>query len=289
MKEPNIIVLAGGISSRMKKTTQSTENIDSSILKDIHTTSKSMLGVGENARPFIDYLLNNIEKSGYQNVVIVVGENDPGIYDYYEKNKGNNQFKRLRISYAVQKIPTGRTKPLGTADALLVALKSKPEWKEQSFTVCNSDNLYSIRALKLTIDDDHENGMIDYDRSVLRFDRQRIEAFSVIRKDADRYLIDIVEKPSPHDIERAEDENGRIGVSMNIFRFSYDMIFPFLENVPMHPVRQEKELPFAVKLMIEKYPRSMYTIPLAEHVIDLTSQSDIFYVREYLKKEFPNF
>lgn len=67
------------------------------------------------------------------------------------------------------------------------------------------------------------------------------------------------------------------------------MIFPFLENVPMHPVRQEKELPLAVKLMIEKYPRSMYTIPLAEHVIDLTSQSDIFNVREYLKKEFPNF
>jgi NDP-sugar pyrophosphorylase family protein len=248
-----------------------------------------MLGVGENARPFLDYLLNNIEKSGYQNVVIVVGENDPGIYDYYEKNKGNNQFKRLRISYAVQKIPTGRTKPLGTADALLVALKSKPEWKEQSFTVCNSDNLYSVMALKLLIDNDHENGMIDYDRSVLRFDRARIEAFSVTSKSGDGYLTNIVEKPSPNEIEKIKDENGRIGVSMNIFRFSYDMIFPFLENVPMHPVRQEKELPLAVKLMIEKYPRSMYAIPLAEHVIDLTSQSDIFNVREYLKNEFPNF
>ncbi|MBI5021567.1 MAG: NTP transferase domain-containing protein [Ignavibacteriales bacterium] len=289
MKEPNIVILAGGVSSRMKKPIKPVENIDSSILKDIHTTSKSMLGVGGNARPFLDYLLYNIETANYTNVVIVVGERDPGIYDYYENNKGKNQFKRLGISYAVQKIPEGRVKPLGTADALMIALKSKPEWSGQSFTVCNSDNLYSVRALKAMMDDYHENGMIDYDRSVLRFDRARIEAFSVIRKDADGFLMDIVEKPSPQDIEQAKDEKGRIGVSMNIFRFSYDMIFPFLEDVPMHSIRKEKELPLAVKMMIEKYPGSMYTIPLAEHVIDLTSQSDIFDVKEYLKKEYPNF
>jgi glucose-1-phosphate adenylyltransferase len=76
---------------------------------------------------------------------------------------------------------------------------------------------------------------------------------------------------------------------MNIFRFSYDRILPYLESVPLHPVRHEKELPAAVKMMIAEYPRSVFALPLAEHVIDLTSQSDIPTVKEYLAKEFPEF
>lgn len=289
MKEPNIVILAGGISSRMRRSVQSSTQADYPLLQETQYKSKSMLSVGVNARPFLDYLLYNIEKAGYRNVVIVVGEKDPTIKDYYELNGGKNQFKQISISYATQIIPDGRTKPLGTADALLVALRSKPDWKGQGFTVCNSDNLYSIRALILLMENDHGGSMIDYDRSALQFDRARIEAFSVIRKDLDRFLLDIVEKPSPQEIDEAKDYNGRIGVSMNIFRLSYDQIFPFLESVPLHPVRQEKELPAAVKRMIQKYPHSVYTIPLAEHVIDLTSFADIKNVQEYLKNEFQEF
>jgi len=287
MKEPNIIILAGGISSRMKKSNSLLDGINTNLLNEVHTKSKSMLGVGINSRPFLDYLLSNIESAGYQNVVIVIGEKDPSIYDYYEREGKRDQFKNLSITYAIQRIPAGRNKPLGTADALLVALKSRPDWKSQSFTVCNSDNLYSVRALKTLMNDVHNNALIDYDQSALRFDPVRIQAFSVIHKDKDGFLVDIIEKPSPEEIEKAKDINGRIGVSMNIFRFSYDMILPFLESVPMHPIRQEKELPTAVKLMVEKYPHSVFTIPLSEHVIDLTSPSDIKNVQEYLRNEFP--
>lgn len=289
MKEPNIFILAGGISSRMKKTTQSSEKIDPTLLKETHTKSKSMLSVGDSAHPFLDYVLYNIEKAGYRNVVIVVGEKDPTIYEYYEQQGEKNQFKQLTISYAIQKIPEGRTKPLGTADALIEGLKSKLEWRGQSFSVCNSDNIYSIHALQLLMEDVHENAMIDYDRSALQFEPHRFEQFSVIKKDNDGFLLDIIEKPSISDIENAKDANGRIGVSMNIFRFTYDRIFPFLESVPLHPVRQEKELPHAVKMMIAKYLRSMFTISLSEHVIDLTSQRDIPDVKKYLRKEFPSF
>lgn len=289
MKEANIIVLAGGISSRMRKSDKSSVEIDLTLLKETRTKSKSMLSVGKSARPFLDYVLYNIEQAGYREVVIVVGEKDPTIFEYYEQKGGKAQFKQLAISYATQKIPDGRAKPLGTVDALLVALIAKPNWKGQSFTVCNSDNIYSVRALKLLMENEHENAMIDYDRSTLQFERSRIEAFSVIRKDKDGFILDIVEKPSPQEIEEAKDANGRIGVSMNIFRFSYDMILPFLESVPLHPIRQEKELPTAVKMMIKEYPHSLYTIPLAEHVIDLTSLSDIKNVQEYLRNEFPTF
>jgi hypothetical protein len=70
---------------------------------------------------------------------------------------------------------------------------------------------------------------------------------------------------------------------MNIFRFSYDRIIPFLEQVPLHPVRAEKELPVAVMMLVERHPGSVMTIQLSEHVPDLTYLSDIGQVQEYLK------
>jgi NDP-sugar pyrophosphorylase family protein len=286
MNNPNIVILAGGISSRMKKTTPAGTNIDPMLLQETQIKSKSMLRVGEGERPFLDYILHNIQEASYKDTVIVVCEKDSSIRDYYEMHAGAKHFDQLNISYSTQVIPLGRTKPLGTADALLEALKSKPAWGRQSFTVCNSDNLYSIRALRLLLADEHENAMIDYDRSTLQFEPWRFEHFSVIKKNRDGFLQDIIEKPSVSDIENATDENGRIGVSMNIFRFSYDKIFPILESVPPHSIRQEKELPHAVKIMISKNPQSMFTIPLSEHVIDLTSQEDIPKVKEYLRKEF---
>jgi NDP-sugar pyrophosphorylase family protein len=286
MNSPHIVILAGGISSRMKKA--STVSLDPSLKKEVESKSKTMLGLGHHCRPFLDYLLQNIQQAGYRNVVIVVGERDPSIRDYYEKG-GKAQFPFLNISYTVQPIPDGRIKPLGTADALLRGLIAMPEWKGQQVTVCNSDNLYSVTSLQALLNDTHSNAMIDYDRSALNFEQSRIESFAVVKKNSDGFLLDIIEKPTADQIVSATDKNGRVGVSMNLFRFSYDMILPFLKTVPLHPVRQEKELPEAVRMMVAQYPTAMWTIPFSEHVIDLTSQADIPAVKEYLQKNFPQF
>jgi glucose-1-phosphate adenylyltransferase len=64
------------------------------------------------------------------------------------------------------------------------------------------------------------------------------------------------------------------------------MILPYLESIPLHPERQEKELPTAVIMMIRDYPQSCYAHPLKEHVPDLTSRDDIAVVQAYLEREF---
>jgi glucose-1-phosphate adenylyltransferase len=279
---PNIVILAGGVSSRMKKALADASNLDPNLRREAEQKSKSMIGVGKDSRPFLDYLLGNIARTGYRDVVIVVGERDNSIREYYERRENAERFSGLDISYAVQPIPPGREKPLGTADALLRAFQAAPRWKGQRVTVVNSDNLYSIEALGLLMRDTHENAMIDYDRSALRFEQARIEAFAVIRKDAQGFLVEIVEKPSKEQIALVADASGRIGVSMNAWRFSYDLMLPCLETVPLNPVRQEKELPAAVKMMVERHPRCVFTIPLSEHVPDLTSPSDILRVIEEL-------
>ena len=280
-----LVILAGGVSSRMKNSTVSDNQVDSKLIDDAKNKSKGMIRIGEDERPFLDYLLFNARSAGYQDTVIVISERDNSIKEHYR----NNSIEGLNISYAVQSVPLGREKPLGTADALYQALKSKPNWKGASFTICNSDNLYSVNALKLMLESKHLNAMIDYERDGLEVEKERIEKFAVTKKDDEGFLLDIIEKPTDEEIKTVKGKNGFIGVSMNLFRFKYDMIFPFLETVPLHPVRQEKELPAAVKLMIAENPKSLFCHPLREHVPDLTSKSDILTVKKYLEKHYHNF
>ena len=195
----------------------------------------------------------------------------------------------LRISFAVQEIPGGREKPAGTADALLSALKVRPDWKGRQFTVCNSDNLYPVSALRAVLESGHENSMIAFDSVGLGLPRAKIETFAVIRTGAEGHVLEIVEKPGPAEYESAADEAGRIKVSMNLLRFSYDMIYPILGEVPFDPVRGEKELPAAVRMMIARHPGSLHAIPLSAAVPDLTSSGDISAVIGYIRQNYPAF
>jgi NDP-sugar pyrophosphorylase family protein len=283
---PNLVILAAGVASRMKKMPQSIVELDSKLLEDAQKKSKGMIRVGAGDRPFLDYVLHNAQKAGYTDVVFVVGNHDNSIREQYESTGTGHRFHGLRISFAVQTIPHGRTKPSGTADALLQALVARPDWKGQKLTVCNSDNLYSVNALRLIHESPHRNVLIDYEWKALRFEPERLQRFSVIKKDNSGYLVRIIEKPTQEELASVTDANGRIGVSMNIFRFSYDEILPVLLQVPFHPVRQEKELPEAVVMLVRSDPNSVMTIPLAEYVPDLTSPHDIAHVREYLKQNF---
>jgi ADP-glucose pyrophosphorylase len=250
--------------------------------------AKSMIAI-DNGRTFLDYLLYNARAAGYREIVLVTGEDDLDFRKHYGMNDSSNNFHGLSISYAMQRIPAGRTKPLGTVDALHGALLTKPNWKGRTFTVCNSDNLYSQRALRLLLATAHPNAMIDYDRNALQFEQSRIEQFAVIEKTAEGFLSQIIEKPTPAQLAEAKDADGRVGVSMNIFRFAFDAIFPILERVPLHPVRLEKELPSAVMMMIANDPKAMMTIPLAEEVPDLTEGKEIAHVQQFLVEKFPDF
>ncbi len=283
-----LVILAAGISSRMKKPSDNKLYIDKRLINDADEKSKSMIGLGKNFRPFLDYLLFNSREAGYKEIVLVIGEGDYSIKEYYGNKETDNNYKGLIISYAIQKIPAGREKPLGTADALLAGLNSKPEWKGSKFTVCNSDNLYSKNALSIMLNSEYKGALIDYDRSRLEFDQSRIEKFSVIIKNEKSFLIKILEKPSSDKITELSNNNGYIGVSMNIFSLDYDLILPLLDKVPLHLERKERELPEAVNILSGMYEFSVFTYPLAEHVPDLTSKKDIIEVKKYLEKYYPD-
>lgn len=283
----SLVILAGGMSSRMKKPTTAI-SITSKETEQANERSKSLISIGNSGRPLMDYLLYNAKKAGYKNIYIVINEKGGMFKEFYGKQKTNNQFNGLNISFAIQYIPENRVKPFGTADAVLQALEQFTALKQQTFSVCNSDNLYSVTALQRIREVQSTNAFISFDRDALAFSLKKIYAFAIMNVDSNNYLKDIIEKPSMEEAKQYKDKNSKIRVSMNIFKLDGNMIYPYLKRCPVHPIRNEKELPTVVLNCISDYPESFLGIPFSEHVPDLTSKEDIAVIKSYLKEHYPS-
>lgn len=282
----NLIILAGGASSRMKKENV-LDNLTEEEIAQANERSKGLIGVGQNGRPLLDYLLLNALRAGYKNVYIIIGEQGDLFKEFYGSEIKNNNFHGLNISFAIQYIPAGRIKPFGTADALFQAIEQYPELNSQFFTVCNSDNLYSTNALHALRETNSPNAFISYDRDAMEFSSDRISRFAIAKLDENNQLLDILEKPSAANLEDYEDNDGKLRVSMNAFKFKGDLIYPHLKNCPVHHERDEKELPTVLLNTVKENPNTTIGIPFSEHVPDLTAKEDIIEVKTYLKKHFP--
>ena len=270
----NIIILAGGASSRMKKSVD--QNLSPEKVAQANQLSKGLIQLG--GKPFLSYLLENILQAEFKNVYIITGENSKMFRRAFENNP---DFVDLNIQFATQYIPEGREKPYGTADALYQCLEQHPNLKEDTFCVCNSDNLYSLNALKNIKNANSRQAILAYDIDHLEYPKERISRFAVMRFNENYNLLAIVEKPDPSRIADYTDAHQKIRVSMNIFLFDGKYFFKYLENSPPHPIRDEKELPTALMNMIEDNIKVM-GIPIAENVPDLTSKNDIAILENYL-------
>lgn len=273
-----IVILAAGMSSRMKKSTDS--SIGSTKADEANKKSKSLITFGN--KPFIYFLLENIVDAGFQNVIMVVGQ------DYEDFKNEMDKFpniSKINIEYAIQLIPENRVKPFGTADAVYQTMDQIDKLKNQSFCVCNSDNLYSTKSLKLIRENSYDNAVLAYDRDSLNFPKDRVSSFSILMTNSEFNLVNFIEKPTQEQVEQNLDDNGKIRVSMNIFKFDGSQAFEFIKSCPVNPLRNEKELPSAIVNMISHDSLYMKGIPIAEHVPDLTSKSDIQIIQKLIESK----
>ncbi len=273
-----IVVLAAGMSSRMKKSADS--EIDTKKADEANKKSKSLITFGN--KPFIYFLLKNISNAGFETVIMVVGNDHD---DFKSQIDLLDITSKLEIKYATQKIPKDRVKPFGTADAVFQTMEQIPELQNESFCVCNSDNLYSSSSFKLIKENSFENAVLAYDRDSLEFPKERVSSFSILMMDKDFNLVNFIEKPTPEQVSENLDENGKIRVSMNIFKFNGNHAFDFIKNCPINPIRIEKELPSAIVNMISDNSFYMKGIPIAEHVPDLTSKADINIIQKLIDSD----
>ena len=281
----NLIILAGGASSRMKK--QLTDsNLSAQEIAEANQRSKSLISLTPDGRPILDYLLFNAKQAGYKNIYIVVGKQSELFKEFYGSREKNNDFHGLNISFAIQHIPKERTKPFGTADAVYQAVKQYPALNTDYYTVCNSDNLYAAEAFLALRKTTSDHAFIAYNRDALEFSIERVARFALAKLNLENQLVDIIEKPELTEVDNYKDGSGVLRVSMNIFKFKGSVFLKYLENCPVHPTRNEKELPTALLNMIKEHPNTVLGIPFSEHVPDLTAKEDITIVKKYLAEHY---
>ena len=271
----SLLIMAGGASSRMKRSlsqsnlTQDEKNLAGKV-------HKSLIPLGKEKKPLLFYLISNAVAVGVTDIYLITSSENEPFQKLIGTSKINNSFAGAKVHFAIQYLKKGNIKPLGTADAVEQTLVQYPELIEQTFIICNGDNLYSKAAFKNLLKPRKvTNALISYARSGLRFKDERIEKFAVMDVDSLGYLKKIIEKPDPKTVEKYRDTTGEIRVSMNIFSFSGKQLNTYLKNCPIHPERNEKELPEAIRLLNIKEPNQIMCFGMKEHILDLTSAEDI--------------
>ena len=280
MINDSLIILAAGLSSRMKKSVSS-KNLSKRSIEQANSRDKGLIGIDKNGRPLIHYLLINAKIAGFKVIYLVIGQNSDSFKSYFDENK----YDGLDIEFAVQYLEKNKLKPSGTADALFQAITQFPILKSSNFCVCNSDNLYSAKALRSIRSTSFSNAFISYDKSFLNFSSAKVSSFSILKLNENGYLVNILEKPTAKDFDLFKDSGGKIRVSMNLFKFNGSVFYDYLKNCPFDVLRNEKELPTAVLNLAKDQPSSVYGIPFEEHVPDLTSKDDIIVLNKLLNQK----
>jgi len=240
---------------------------------------KQLDPVGGHQQMIIDYSIYDARRAGFETVVFVI---KPEIEAEFKATVGRRIEGEMEVKYVYQRrddlpegyrVPEGREKPWGTAQAALAAR----EVVDGPFAVINADDYYGPEAFRLIYDylSSHPDGaryeyvMVGY---LLRntVTEHGTVARGVCRETADGYLSDITErtKIEKGDPPRYTEDNGATWtelpgdtiVSMNMWGFNRSFLeeawarFPvFLDRtLAENPLKGEYYLPTVVSWLIEE-------------------------------------
>ena len=201
---------------------------------------KQMEPVGRNGEAILDFSVYDAIEAGFNKVVFVIKEE---IKEDFINLVGNRIAKKIKVEYAFQEldaipegysVPEGRTKPWGTAQAILCCrnLINEP------FAVINADDYYGKSAFK-KIYDQLKNDNENYCMVGFRLANTLTENGSVARGVCtveNNFLTDIDERTKIYNDCTYETESGELikmepdtVVSMNMWGFNADL-FNYLET-----------------------------------------------------------
>ena len=272
MNEIPMIIMAAGVSSRMKDSSVPKE-ISQNLINQSNYRVKGFIQAGEGNEPIIFYIIKNCIIAGVKNFYIILSDNSDEFQDYLKKLEIKLS---IQIKFGFQDF-YGKLKPMGTADAIFQIMNQYKELRNKRFLVCNSDNLYSSRAIKLLLAENNYNSMIAYDFDCLKFSTERLESLSIL-KIKGKFLDRIIEKP---DMKIIKNYSKKF-VSMNMFSLKGKLVYKYLKDCPITIERGEKEIASALQNMILDNKKSMIVFHLCEHVPDLTFKEDIDKISKFL-------
>ncbi len=259
---------------------------------------KQMDPVDEYGHMLMDYSVFDARRAGFERIIIVI---KPEMEALFEEKIGSRLRKFITLDYAYQvlenlpkgfSVPEGRTKPWGTAHAVL----SCKELVHGPFCVINADDYYGEHPFK-TIYDFFGSSQDQTSHSMVGF---RIEntltengyvSRGVCRLDENSKLTGIKEcvhiVPAEGGAVSTEGDreeflpNGTI-VSMNFWGFQYSMMKEIenrfsgylRDNLPVNPLKCEYFLPIIPNALISEGNASVTVLPTDERWYGVTYHED---------------
>lgn len=288
MNKPILIVMAAGLGSR-------------------YGGLKQIDPVDENGHILMDYAIFDAKRAGFETVVCVLGK---GMEPEFRALYGNRIERGIKLKIATQMlenlpegcaVPENRTKPWGTAHAVL----SAKELVDGPFAVINADDYYGLEAFSSIYGfltgkaDSAHHAMVGY-----KLENTLTENGHVARgvcKTAGGKLIEILEntriEKRPGGAESFFDDgtsaflpNGTV-VSMNLWGFGAAMMEEiesrfagFLAaNLSHNPLKAEYFLPWVPNELMREGKAEITVLPSQDKWYGVTYAEDMPVVRAALK------
>ena len=215
------------------------------------TKNKSKLLIEVQKKPFLAYLLDNLLKAGYKELILVVGYKEKMmrefLKEYKYKAKVINQFEILG------------EKEYGTACPLKCV---KTLVGKENFLAVYGDNLYSIKDLKAFNINDNYN-------YIAGLEHQHPEKYGVLQIE-NGFLKEIIEKPKQF--------VGNL-INTGLYKFT-PKIFEKLSQISLSP-RGEYELTDAINLLAKE--KKVKVRKIEDYWLDFGSPADIIKLSQFLK------
>ena len=289
-KDVTLVILAAGMGSRFGG------------LKQIEP-------MGPSDEFIIDYSVYDAIKAGFNKIVFIIKKEN---YELFKETIGKRVEPHIKVEYAFQelnnlpkeyKIPSGRTKPLGTAHAVLCA----KDYVNEPFAMINSDDFYGrdafIKAYDFLSNTDNNSsnyGMIGYMVNNTLTENGSVKR-GVCEVDNNNYLKSITESKiekigneivaSPLDGSDSFTVNSDDTVSMNFLLFT-PSIFEYIEEGFSNFFDKNKDdlltseylIPDVVSNLIKDGRASMEVIRTTASWHGVTYREDTPDVKESIKK-----
>ena len=268
--------------------------------------NKQVDGVGPQGEMLMEYSIYDAVRAGFTKVVFII---KPDMRELMDRLWGDRTLitktgEPLEVCYAMQDftsipdyytIPAGRTKPFGTAHAVLCARPCLSE----PFCVINADDYYGVDCFRLAyealckLQDDEKARyvMVGYQLRNTLTDNGHVSR-GVCTVDGEGYLTDIHERT--HIIKTVdgalytEDEqtyhklHENALVSMNLWGFTPSILDALAQDfaaflskqVPENPLKAEFYLPAVVSRLLQDQQATVQVLPSPDKWYGVTYQAD---------------
>ncbi len=288
MKKPTLVIMAAGLGSR-------------------YGGLKQIAPVDDAQHIIIDYSIYDAVQAGFEKVVCII---KPEMRDEFHEVIGQRIERFVELVYAYQRpdvlpegfaIPEGRTKPWGTAHAVLCA----QDKIDGPSCVINADDFYGRSAFEAvyrfltTHTQPTEHAMVGYLIQNTLTENGNV-ARGVCDVGEDGLLKEVVERThiEPREGGAAYTEDGEhfifvpngTYVSMNMWGFQHSILgeiearfATFLrENLPINPLKCEYFLPLVPNQLLHEGKATVAVLPTQEKWYGITYQQDMQRVRTAL-------